>query len=84
MNWPGTRTFFKKLVAGWSEDSIADTAAALSYYGILALFPFLLFVVALVGLVLDPGKLHDLLNQLFGPLARELDFPVLDQVRSEH
>jgi membrane protein len=64
MKWPGTRAFVKKLVQEWSEDSIADTAAALSYYGILALFPFLLFVVAMVGVVLDPYRLRDLLKQL--------------------
>jgi len=36
----------------------------LTFYGMLALFPFLLVVVSLVGLVLDPQQLTDLLSQL--------------------
>jgi membrane protein len=64
MQWPGTRTFVKKLAAEWTHDALGDTAAALAYYGMLALFPFLLFVVALVGLILDPGSLRNLLSQL--------------------
>jgi membrane protein len=64
MKWPGTWSFVLRLLRAYSEDSLADTAAALSYYGILALFPFLLFIVALVGMVLDPAMLRGLVSQL--------------------
>jgi len=64
MQWPGTRNFVKKLASEWTEDAVFDTAAALSFWAMLALFPFLLVVVALVGLVLDPGQLRNLLQQL--------------------
>jgi membrane protein len=63
MAWPGTRTFVKKLAAEWTHDALGDTAATLAYYGMLALFPFLLFVVALVGLFLDPGNVRTLVSQ---------------------
>ncbi|HEY7957336.1 MAG: YihY/virulence factor BrkB family protein [Polyangia bacterium] len=68
MIWPGKqigwKEFFKRLGKSWSEDSIGTTAAALAYYGILALFPFLLFLVALTGLVLDPQRIQALVTQL--------------------
>jgi membrane protein len=46
--------FAKQLFHNWKHDAIANTAAALTYYGILALFPFLLFLVALASSMLDP------------------------------
>jgi membrane protein len=69
MIWPGSkqlrwRDLFKRLAAEWKEDSISTTAAALTYYGVLALFPFLLFLVALAGLVLDPSATANLVQQL--------------------
>jgi membrane protein len=54
----------KRLAVEWKEYSLADTAAALAFYGVLALFPFLLFVVAVVGLVLDPHIVRNLVAQL--------------------
>src|SRR5207247_4543452 len=36
------------------EDNLADWAAALTYYGLLALFPALISLVAIVGLFGDP------------------------------
>ncbi len=68
MNWPGRdigwKRFFKQLGHDWSEDSVGTTAAALTYYAVLALFPFLLFLVALGSLVLDPQKTANLIQQL--------------------
>jgi membrane protein len=56
--------FGKRLAAEWKKDAVADTAAALTYYGVLALFPFLLFLVALISLVLDPRRVSGLVQQL--------------------
>jgi uncharacterized BrkB/YihY/UPF0761 family membrane protein len=39
---PSLRQFIRDLRRNWAEDSVGDTAAALTYYGVLALFPFLL------------------------------------------
>lgn len=55
----------------WSEigdDEILDRAAALSYYFVLALFPLLLFLAALFGLVPNAR----LMDQLVGYLTRSL------------
>jgi membrane protein len=50
------------LYRGWVDDSLGDTAAALTYYGILSVFPCLLFVVALFGLLLDPQSISALVD----------------------
>src|SRR5262249_15825038 len=58
------RYFFKTLFAAGRDDQLRDVAAGLTYYGILALFPFLLFVVALGGLLLDPSRIEQLVTQI--------------------
>jgi membrane protein len=46
------------------EDNLSDWAAALTYYGLLALFPALLALVALVGLVADPRETTQTLTDI--------------------
>jgi membrane protein len=40
---------FKRTVSEFSEDNLTDSAAALTYYAVLSIFPALLALVALVG-----------------------------------
>src|SRR3954463_2955970 len=49
-SWWGT---LKRTVREFREDNLTDWAAALTYYGILAIFPALLAVVSILGLVGD-------------------------------
>ena len=44
----------KRTLSEFSEDNLTDSAAALTYYAILSIFPALLALVAVVGLVGDP------------------------------
>lgn len=44
----------KRTLSEFREDNLADWAAALTYYGLLALFPALIAVVSVIGLVGDP------------------------------
>ena len=44
----------KRTWSEFSEDNLTDSAAALTYYAILSIFPALLAMVAIVGLVGDP------------------------------
>ncbi len=44
----------KRTATEFSEDNLTDWAAALTYYGLLALFPALIALVAVVGLFGDP------------------------------
>jgi membrane protein len=44
----------KRTLTEFSEDNLTDSAAALTYYAILSIFPALLALVSIVGLVGDP------------------------------
>jgi membrane protein len=44
----------KRTVAEFRDDNLTDWAAALTYYGLLSLFPMLLALVSVVGLFGDP------------------------------
>jgi membrane protein len=50
------------LCRAWVDDSLGDAAAALTYYGILSVFPCLLFAIALFGLFLDPASIAALVG----------------------
>ena len=45
----------KRTVTEFSEDNLTDWAAALTYYGLLSLFPALIALVAVLGLFGDPA-----------------------------
>ena len=47
-SWLGV---LKRTIAEYREDNLSDWAAALTYYGVLALFPALIVLVSILGLV---------------------------------
>jgi membrane protein len=47
-SWPGV---FKRTVREFKADNLTDLAAALTYYGILAIFPAAIALISIVGLV---------------------------------
>jgi membrane protein len=49
-SWGGV---LKRTVTEFKEDNLTDWAAALTYYGILAIFPALLVLVSILGLIGD-------------------------------
>lgn len=58
------KKFVKDLVREIDEDHILDYAGSVAYSAFLAIFPFLLFAVALAGLVVDPSTLDTLVGQI--------------------
>jgi membrane protein len=54
----------KRTVTEFSEDNLSDWAAALTYYGLLALFPALIALVGLIGLVGDPHSTTKTITQI--------------------
>src|ERR671925_80646 len=48
--WPGV---LKRTVAEFKDDNLTDWAAALTYYGILSIFPALLVLVSILGVIGD-------------------------------
>jgi membrane protein len=74
----------KRTVKEFKDDNITDWAAALTYYGVLAIFPALLALVSIVGLLgtssiqplidnvasLAPGAARDILTSMLEQLKR--------------
>ncbi len=54
----------KRTFAEFSEDNLSDSAAALTYYGVLAAFPALIALISIVGLVGDPATTTKTLTQI--------------------
>lgn len=48
----------------WKRNKLSDAAAALTFYAILSFFPFLLFIVALAGLFIQPEQVQALVGEL--------------------
>jgi len=46
----------RRTAKGTKEDQLTDRAAALTYYGVLAIFPALIVLVSLIGLVGEPEE----------------------------
>jgi membrane protein len=66
--WPT----IKRTATEFQEDNLSDWAAALTYYGLLALFPALIAMVSLIGIFGDPksttSTLTDIITEL-GPAS---------------
>jgi len=75
----GKRTF-----AQFSEDEISDRAAALTYYGVLSIFPGVLVLVSILGLLNDNGQqtVQDTVDQIAAnQQIQDLVDVVLDQAK---
>ncbi len=59
----------KRTLKEFSEDNLTDWAAALTYYGVLALFPALIAMVSLIGLVADPASTTRTLTEIVTTLG---------------
>jgi membrane protein len=59
----------KRTVTEFSEDNMSDWAAALTYYGLLSLFPALIALVSIVGLVGDPASTTQTVTQIVTKLG---------------
>ncbi len=54
----------KRTASEFREDNLSDWAAALTYYGLLALFPALIAMVSLIGLIGDPQSTTQSLTEI--------------------
>ncbi len=61
---PGFRSALRRALAEFKEDNLTDWAAALTYYGLLALFPGLIALVSIVGLVGDPRSATQTITEI--------------------
>ena len=62
----GTSGFqtLKRTFTEFSEDNMSDSAAALTYYGVLAVFPALIALFSIIGLVGNPAGTTHTLTQI--------------------
>ncbi|RBY79497.1 ribonuclease [Blastococcus sp. TF02A-26] len=77
---PSTMGTLKRTVKEFSEDQLTDRAAALTYYGVLALFPAIIALLSIVGLLTDPRQLSDALTEVVPADARDTLDPVIQQI----
>jgi membrane protein len=59
----------KRMLKEISQDNLTDSAAALTYYGVLAMFPAVIALISLVGLVLDPHQIARGLTTVLDQIA---------------
>lgn len=60
-SWPAT---LKRTATEFRDDNLSDWAAALTYYGLLSLFPAILAMVSLIGLFGDPKETTDAVTEI--------------------
>src|SRR5215210_1164355 len=60
----GTFATLKRTLTEFSEDNLTDWAAALTYYGLLSLFPALIALVSIVGLFGDPKTTTETVTEM--------------------
>ena len=65
-SWKGV---LKRTLTEFKEDNCTDWAAALTYYGVLAIFPAMIALLSIIGLVGDPKKTTDQLLQIVDTLG---------------
>jgi membrane protein len=59
----------KRTFREFKQDDCTDWAAALTYYGVLAIFPALIALTSIIGVVGDPQKTTDALLKIVGALG---------------
>jgi len=59
-----SRQTLKRTFTEFKEDELTDRAAALTYYAVLAIFPALIALVSIVGLVFDPARITKALTDV--------------------
>ena len=58
------KPFLKSVKDEWLNDDISTVAGSLTFFGVLSIFPFLLFLVALASVIIDPAMAQVLIGQL--------------------
>lgn len=87
---PRRKTLFvlKRTYREFNDDIGTDLAAALTYYSVLAIFPGLIALLSLVGLVGQAQESVDIILEIFAPLVStetldRLEEPLMDLANSQ-
>lgn len=66
------------------KDKLMDVAASVTFFGLLALFPFLLFLVTLAGLVLNPAQVEQFIREIASVAPEDAARIIAQQIRDIH
>ena len=82
-SWFGT---VKRTVSGFRNDNVTDWAAALTYYAVLSIFPAMIALVSILGLVVPPATITrvvtDIVSQLGPSSAADTFKGPIEQISS--
>ena len=67
----GVPSTFERTLTEFQEDNLTDWAAALTYYGLLSLFPALIAMVSLIGIFGDPTTTTQKLTEIITEIGPE-------------
>lgn len=76
----GRLATLKRAAKEFSEDNMTDSAAALTYYGLLSLFPALIALVSIVGLVGSPQSTISTVTQIVHKISPSASTAPFDAV----
>jgi membrane protein len=81
------KEILKRTVKEFQDDNLTDWAAALTYYGVMSLFPMLIVLVALLGLVGQESTITTLTDSLrtagLNDVAKNVQGPLDEIVRNK-
>jgi membrane protein len=81
------KEILKRTVKEFQDDNLTDWAAALTYYGVMSLFPMLIVLVALLGLVGQESTIATLTDSLrtagLNDVAKNVQGPLDEIVRNK-
>ena len=81
------KEIFKRTVKEFKDDNLTDWAAALVYYGVMSLFPMLIVLVALLGLIGQASTINTMIDSLrtagLGDVANSVEQPLNDIVANK-
>jgi membrane protein len=75
MSW---KEFFTELKNEYKADNVSNVAGAVTFFAVLAVFPFLLFLVALASVIIDPAQAEVLIQEM-GRVAPEAVTQIIGQ-----
>src|SRR5438094_5187520 len=78
------KQFFLALKERFIKDKLMDVAGSVTFFGVLALFPFLLFLVTLAGLVLQPQQVEQFIREIGNVAPADATRIIAEQIRDIH
>ena len=78
------KQFFLVLKERFIKDKLMDVAGSVTFFGVLALFPFLLFLVTLAGLVLQPQQVEQFIREIGNVAPADATRIIAEQIRDIH